>query len=161
MTTLAQHLERRPEMPRPFVSNSPTAIVWQQDFQEWVDKKALLTREVECTLTIPPVDHHKPACTPRADYQWRDIPARRTNTVSGPKTCHDCSNSIEGRGSRCKRCADRHSHRNRSPRPAWGGADKDYNRIKAAEARERRRQAIRETLDERNGPPAPHLRKIA
>lgn len=148
----------RPEMPRPFIPDSPAAIAWHADFQAWVTEKERAEVAARVAgLVVPNIDLNRPTCTPRADYQWRDIPARRSNAVAGPRKCHDCSERVEGQAIRCKRCANKHAHRNRAAR--YG--DKEYYRMKARESRERRRQAAREAMDERTTPPSPHLLRVS
>lgn len=89
-----------PEMPRPFRPDSPEAIRWHREFTAWAEEKERLEIEERVAgIIVPAHDHNRPSCTPRADYEWRDIPKRRI----------------------------------RPNRPAWSGADKEYNRRKKAE----------------------------
>lgn len=76
---LQSHLAQRPEMPRPYYPDSAIAIAWQRAFQCWVDTKEALESAVAVAgVNITPQGHTRPACTPRADYEWRDIPKRKS-----------------------------------------------------------------------------------
>jgi hypothetical protein len=43
---LADHQATRPEMPRPFVADSPEALAWHKAFTKWVIEKDRLTRKL-------------------------------------------------------------------------------------------------------------------
>lgn len=79
MTPLQQHLQKRPEMPRPFVPHSAAAIAWQRAFQAWVtEKHSLEIEERVAGIDVGTVNLNRPSCSIKADYLWRDLRGRRT-----------------------------------------------------------------------------------
>lgn len=83
MTPLQQHLQKRPEMPRPFVPHSAAAIAWQRAFQAWVtEKHSLEIEERVAGIAIPAHDHNRPSCAIKADYLWRDLGGRAKRRIA-------------------------------------------------------------------------------
>lgn len=77
MTPLQQHLAERPEMPRPFEPDSALGIAWHRAFTWWARKKEELEIAERCAGIVIEQGVREKACTPRADYEWRDIPKRK------------------------------------------------------------------------------------
>lgn len=120
MTPLQHHLTQRPEMPRPFHPDAAISIPWQRAMQWWVETKERLEIEERVAgVIVPAHDHNRPSCTPRADYQWRDIGGRKApnpHYMAQKKAesvaripeghCRDCRKPAEGHA-RCPRCLEK------------------------------------------------------
>lgn len=142
---LTAHQAQRPEMPRGCRANDAAFVAWHQQFSEWVAVKETLDRAVACEgIALAPYDHSAPACTPRADYEWRDMkPGRRTNRPAWSEPgymakkkaenrakrggCRDCGQPPVKDRSRCQRCLER-------------------NRIGSRERKDARRAQVREAV---------------
>lgn len=79
MTPLEKHLTKRPQSPGNVGANHPDMIRFHQDFTAWAEEKERL----ECAervgkLELPELNR-QPACTPRADYEWRDLRGRNSS----------------------------------------------------------------------------------
>jgi hypothetical protein len=78
---LALHLAQRPEMPRPYNPNTPEAETFRRALQSWVEKKGDLEIDVRLEgVHIMVSERQQPTCSPRKDYEWRDMPARSHRT---------------------------------------------------------------------------------
>ena len=76
---LALHMTQRPEMPRPFIPNTPEAETFRRALQSWVEKKGDLEIDVRLEgVHIMVSERQQPTCAPRKDYEWRDIPVRKS-----------------------------------------------------------------------------------
>jgi hypothetical protein len=112
---LALHRSRRPEMPRPFNTDQPECIAWQQAFQLWVDEKERLECAERVAGLVSDPERQKPRCMPASDYQWRDIPAPRKRPAwSGATREYNRQKARESRDRR--RAAIREALGERGPR---------------------------------------------
>lgn len=84
---LAQHLTTRPEIPRPVPPvQSKEYQEWRQKIELWLKVKADLESEIRRESIQKAVFHRmdpmklglQRSATSKADYEWRDIPKRRT-----------------------------------------------------------------------------------
>lgn len=86
-------------MPRPLPPAGDARYQnWLRAFTAWVDRKAQLETDVALEgVDLDAVRSNRPSCTPKADYQWRDIPVRRSrattparsSVIGRPKTLPD------------------------------------------------------------------------
>ena len=109
MTTLKEHLAKRPELPRPYNPNSKEAKAHQKAFQAWVEKKERL----ECAERIEAMNFSRqtPIVSPKADYQWRDVDAAPRKRQRPPRPAWSGStpeyNAQKARESRERKKAER------------------------------------------------------
>ena len=87
---LVLHLTQRPQMPRPFDPDSAEAESFRQALQFWSEKKGDL--EIDARLEgiqIITNERQQPACSPRADYDWRDMTPKRIHRAKPAKKVWD------------------------------------------------------------------------
>ena len=84
MTTLQEHEAKRPAQPRPIKDMTPTEYKkWSEAMSVWLwERDGIIASEAVKGMDTP-LDHRSKvmmerACTPRADYEYREIPKRKS-----------------------------------------------------------------------------------